>query len=445
VLFVVFRFAPRMSTSAQAQLEAQLQKYKEAAVNLPRLVKKYKDLQAKHTELQQQCKATAADLDSSRRELSEVQITNEALKDCYDKVQSEKRALDTALLESRRELAALKQRSPGSKVREHADQPAANPDTRLLENAVREVSALRAEVCSLRSILSQRTEGAVFNELAAIRSQMSQLLSRCPKDDIFRPTTTSRACTPVHESLASPPLQSLTSLFTHSVSGDMHRASGPVATGCSQETGNKSLAQPASEASALSSQAAYVLTPSEATARPSRPPDPLHSPSSTQQCVLKNNLHPSNPSPKAAVVPSAAQRQLPPRSTCVAACTPPEPAAVPIIAPQAGGRVGAASHSLTLAPSPQPSSIKRPAPPTAVSPSRQSVPDCAAPCMRDGEKVPTLPPYASNNTVKKKRKCGADTFPQVRIHVAHLLLASNAWLPVSCMSYTTAYPSINVP
>jgi hypothetical protein len=265
---------------------------------------------------------------------------------------------------------------------------------------------LRAEVCSLRSALSRRAEGAVFSELAAIRGHMAQLLKRCPKEDGFRPATTSRACTPVHESLASPPLQSFTSLCTQPGAGDVHRASGPVAAGCSQENGNHSFAQPTSEASAFSSQAAHLLASSDGTAHAAPLPDSHPSPCSTQERVVHNIIEPPSPILRAAVAPSAAQPRLAPRNVSVPGSTTP-PATLPGNT-QAGVQLGQRSHFLTLASAPQASSIKHPVPRPAVPPGKHSTHDNSA-SPRNGERgeVPTPFPGAYKSTVKKKRKCSS--------------------------------------
>lgn len=391
-------------------LEAQLQKYKEAAVNLPRLVKKYKSLESQHAELRQQSASTATALDSSRKALSEAQSSNEALEHSLSNVKAERSALAASLEVSKRQNAILQNRIAGGQeqqatLQSSGEQPAAHPDTKLLNNALREVSALRAEVCSL--VLAKRTEaeGVVLSELAAIRGQMSQLLQRCPKEDGFRASTTSRACTPVHESLASPPLQSMTSLYMRPGTVDVHRACAPpLVASCPQDAGKQSIAQPNSEASAVSSQAALARAASDATAHARV--------TSTHECVLNPSVEPPSPLQRAAQAPTVALPAAP--SSTSSQCNASPDVTMRCNTAQVGGELGPCNHPIALPSVPHTSSLKRTVPMPAGSPAKRSVQDGSwSPHKRDRDDASVPPPRTCKTTQKKKHKASADNIAKV--------------------------------
>ena len=375
---------------------------------MPRLVKKYKSLESQHVELRQQSERTAAALDSSRRTLSQAQSNNEALEESLSKVRTEKSVLAAALEESKRESAILQNRIAGRvQAQPRGEQPAAHPDFELLSEAVREVTALRSEVCSLRSVLAQTTHEAVFSELTTIKGQMAQLLQRCPKEDGFRATTTSRACTPVHESLASPPLQSMASLYTQPGTVDAHRAGATVATCGPQDADKQANAQPTSEASALSTQGTLLCAVSGSAARV---PHSLPSPSSNpvQSCALNSSTGPPSPLVRAGQAPTATQ-PAPPSSTA----SHHEAGPTLPMSSTAQGQPGPRIHPIPHLPSVHLSSVQG-STPVGLAAKRSTQNGGCSPRKRHLDSVaPTPPPRTFKSSQKKKHKSSADIFTKV--------------------------------
>lgn len=402
-----------MSTPVERQsaqgLEAQLQKYKEAALNLPRLVKKYKSLESQHAELRKQSDSTAAALEKSQRALSEAQQANVKLKDRLSKVQSEKSTLSVALEEAKSQNEHLLKSAGASSSRDHED--TVSPETKLLADAMKEISALRLEASSLRTELSRSKQGTVLSELTTIRGQMSQLLQRWPKEDAFL-TNSSRACTPVHESLASPPLQSMSSLLTHLGSGDAQRACTPLPASQPQDSGKQAAAQASSALSAFSAQALHVHA-DRGNAQP------LASPAHVPECAPHTKRQPLSPMQRSAQAAAAAAPAAPSHTSRHSTAA----AAVAVLRSESTTQPGRLldvdpeNNTTSVLPTTEPK-FRQPTPVLASSPEDRRAPDNGSvlPKKRQrGTACPAPPPqtHDTKTAMKKKHKSSADRIPKV--------------------------------
>jgi hypothetical protein len=204
-------------------LQSALSRYKEAAVNLPLLVKKYKSLEGKHAELQKKYDSAAADLERFRELFSSAKGTIKTLQTSLNTSETEKVEAETQLAVCKRENKSLQSRllEAGNRVREGPLNGKASSSDHLVQQALGDVAGLRQEMSVLRKTMASCAEQhSVSRQLSEMKAQLAHILQHCAREEGLRGTRASRACTPAHESLASPPLQSLMSL--HAPSASVH-------------------------------------------------------------------------------------------------------------------------------------------------------------------------------------------------------------------------------